>query len=212
MNFPAAQNLFLILPGILFSITVHEFAHAYTASLLGDQTAKDQGRVTLNPAAHFDPMGLLFIVMTIFMGVGFGWGKPVPVNPVRLRTSLNRILVTAAGPASNFFIAFTAAYINKILGLFITVPHALTFFLAFLVAQNVALGIFNLAPVPPLDGFNILSGILPYELSRKLEGLRAYGFIPLLIFIYSPLYRIIMPPMIFLMVFLLKLGDLPFPY
>jgi len=207
MNLPDPVLLFLILPGILFSITFHEFAHAYTASLLGDQTAKNEGRVTLNPAAHFDPMGLLFILMTIFVGVGFGWGKPVPVNPARLKTNLNRILVTAAGPASNFFLAFTATYLHKILTLTINVPDALHFFLQYLIIQNVALGVFNLAPVPPLDGFTILSKLLPYELSRQFESLRAYGFIPLLIFIYSPLYKIIWGPMKDIINFLMTIGN-----
>ena len=204
---PEAQTLFLILPGILFSITIHEFAHAYTASLLGDQTAKNEGRVTLNPGAHFDPIGLLFILMTIFVGVGFGWGKPVPVNPAKLRTKMNRLLVTAAGPASNFFLAFTATYIHKITMLFSGTPEALQVFLYYLVVQNVALGIFNLAPVPPLDGFTIFSGILPYELARKFESLRVYGLIPLLIFIYSPLFNLVRVPMFKVINFLLKVGQ-----
>ena len=209
-TFANPEILFLILPALVFSITVHEFFHAYTAYLLGDRTAWSQGRVTLNPVAHFDPYGFLFIILSMAAGIGFGWGKPVPVNPLRLRNPRRDIMfVTAAGPLSNFFIAFTAAYIHKIFCLFMTVPSALEIFLSYLVILNVGLGIFNLAPVPPLDGFTILSGFLPYELARNLEGLRRYGMIPLLIFIYSPLYSLWIVPMRKVMNFLLLAGDFP---
>ncbi|MEQ8172658.1 MAG: site-2 protease family protein [Candidatus Eremiobacterota bacterium] len=209
-TFANPEILFLILPALVFSITVHEFSHAYTAYLLGDRTAWSQGRVTLNPVAHFDPYGFLFIILSMAAGIGFGWGKPVPVNPLRLNNPKRDIMfVTAAGPMSNFFIAFTATYIHKIFCLFMTVPSALEIFLSYLVILNVGLGIFNLAPVPPLDGFTILSGFLPYELARNLEGLRRYGMIPLLVFIYSPLYSLWIVPMRKVMNFLLLAGDFP---
>ena len=210
-SFANPEILFIILPALVFSITVHEFFHAYTAYLLGDRTAWSQGRVTLNPVAHFDPYGFLFIILSMAAGIGFGWGKPVPVNPLRLRNPRRDIiLVTIAGPLSNFFIAFTAAYIHKIIILIAGNSfNEVEVFLTYLVILNVGLGIFNLAPVPPLDGFTVLSGLLPYELARNLEGLRRYGMIPLLIFIYSPLYNLWIVPMHKVMNFLLLVGDFP---
>lgn len=201
------EKLFLILPGLILSITVHEFAHAYAASLCGDQTAKNQGRVSLNPIDHFDVMGALFIIMSMFAGIGFGWGKPVPVNTGKLRRSIDWVLVTAAGPFSNFFMAFTAAYIFKITGLLTKPPEAMELFFFYFIFQNVALGIFNLCPVPPLDGFNILSGLLPFDMALRLSKVRQYGFIPLIIFIYSPFYRFMTIPMYGITNFLLTVGN-----
>ncbi|HPZ07353.1 MAG TPA: site-2 protease family protein [Candidatus Eremiobacteraeota bacterium] len=203
------ETLFLILPGLILSITVHEFSHAYTAYMLGDGTAWSQGRVSLNPVDHFDPYGFLFIILSLASGFGFGWGKPVPVNPAKLRSGKDIILVTAAGPFSNFFIAFTAAYLHKLLIYLIPVPEAIELFLFYLVVLNVGLGIFNLAPVPPLDGFTILTGLLPYELAKSLEGMRAYGYIPLIIFIVTPLNKLWFGYMYGIMNFILTAGDFP---
>lgn len=163
-------------------IAFHEFSHAWAAHELGDDTAARQGRLTLNPAAHIDPAGLLMLLL-----VGFGWGRPTPVNPYRLRNGVKRgnMLVALAGPASNFVFAVLAA-IPLRLGLvepiasFDDIRNAggseiIGLFLIFIVFYNVLLGVFNLIPIPPLDGFKVAIGILPDDLSRDLAKIEPYG-------------------------------------
>jgi len=163
-------------------IAFHEFSHAWTANQLGDDTAARRGRLTLNPAAHVDPMGLL----TLFL-VGFGWGKPTPVNPYRLKNGVKRgnMLVALAGPISNFVFAVIAAIplrtgLVEPLHSFNDIANAggsqiVGLFLVFIVFYNVLLGCFNLIPIPPLDGFKVAVGILPDELSQPLARLEPYG-------------------------------------
>lgn len=162
-------------------IAFHEFSHAWAANELGDDTAAKQGRLTLNPLAHLDPLGtaLLFIV-------GIGWGKPTPVNPYRLRVGVKRgnMLVALAGPLSNFVFALVAS-VPLILGWaepisFDQIEHAsgsqvLGTFLLLIGFLNIILGVFNLIPIHPLDGFKVLLGILPDELSRPLASLGRWG-------------------------------------
>ncbi len=166
---------------LVTGIAFHEFSHAWAANELGDDTAARQGRLTLNPLAHLDPMGtaLLFIV-------GFGWGKPTPVNPYRLSAGVKRgnLLVALAGPLSNFVFALIAS-IPLIFGwvetiAFENIEHAsgseiLGTFLFFIAWLNVILGVFNLIPIHPLDGFKVLVGVLPDELSRPLLSLSRWG-------------------------------------
>lgn len=163
-------------------IAFHEFSHAWTANELGDDTAARRGRLTLNPAAHVDPIGLL----TLFL-VGFGWGKPTPVNPYRLRNGVKRgnMLVALAGPMSNFVFAIIAALPLRIglvqpVSSFDAIGQAggseiIGLFLIFIVFYNVLLGCFNLIPIPPLDGFKVAVGLLPDELSNGLAKLEPYG-------------------------------------
>ncbi len=163
-------------------IAFHEFCHAWAAYQLGDDTAARQGRLTLNPIKHLDPLGSVLLVL-----VGFGWGKPTPVNPYRLRTGVKRgnMLVAAAGPMSNFFFAALAALPFK-LGLVTTVAsfnnigsasgkEIFGLFLVFVVWINVLLGVFNLIPINPLDGFKVVGGLLPDGLSREFNRLAAWG-------------------------------------
>ncbi len=170
------------LAALVISISVHEFAHAWSANELGDSTAKNQGRLTLNPVVHFDPVGALMIVFMAFSGWGIGWGKPVPVNPYNLRTDarVGMGLTAAAGPFSNLVLA-TLFGIPLRLGL---VPWGtlLFDFLLALVITNVGLAVFNLIPLPPLDGFSVIQGILgtfrtrwSYEWGDRLDRLAAYG-------------------------------------
>jgi Zn-dependent protease len=167
---------------LVTGIGFHEFSHAWAANELGDDTAAKRGRLTLNPLAHIDPMGMLAMLL-----IGFGWGKPTPVNPYRLRNGVKRgnMLVALAGPASNFVFAIIAA-IPLRLGLIHTTfdPNNIRdasgqdfigLFLFYIVSFNVLLGIFNLIPIPPLDGFKVAVGILPGEASRKLASLERYG-------------------------------------
>lgn len=183
-------------------IAFHEFCHAWAANELGDSTAKRQGRLTLNPAAHIDPLGFLLLVF-----VGFGWGRPTPVNPDRLRNGPKQgnMLVAAAGPASNFVFAVLAALPLR-LGL-VPEPRSLDaiadasggeilgLFLFFIIFYNIILGIFNLIPIPPLDGFKVAVGILPGELSTQLQRVEPYGMGILMAFLaigfiapqYSPI-------------------------
>ncbi|MYH67061.1 MAG: site-2 protease family protein [Dehalococcoidia bacterium] len=163
-------------------IAFHEFSHAWAANELGDDTAARQGRLTLNPLAHLDPLGtvLLFIV-------GVGWGKPTPVNPYRLSAGVKRgnMLVALAGPLSNFAFAFIASiplifgWVEPI-GDFGRIEHAsgseiLGTFLLLIGFLNVILGVFNLIPIHPLDGFKVLLGVLPDGLSQPLASLSRWG-------------------------------------
>ena len=180
---PAAFFAYLaaIAIALVTGIAFHEFSHAWAAKELGDDTAAKQGRLTLNPLAHLDPMGtiLLFIV-------GIGWGKPTPVNPYRLRVGVKRgnMLVAVAGPLSNFVFAFVASiplifgwveplsfdYIEQASG-----TQILGTFLVLIAFLNVILGVFNLIPIHPLDGFKVLLGVLPDELSQPLASLSRWG-------------------------------------
>lgn len=181
---PSALLAYLAAMGVAFmtGIAFHEFSHAWAANELGDSTAARQGRLTLNPLRHLDPMGTVLLLL-----IGFGWGKPTPVNPYNLRNGPKRgnALVAAAGPVSNFFFAALAALPLK-LGLIDSIAsfnniadasgeEVVGLFLIFIVWINVVLGVFNLIPIHPLDGFKVAVGVLPGELSRKLNALSAWG-------------------------------------
>lgn len=170
----------LFIPHMLFALSVHEALHAYSAFLLGDDTAALQGRATLNPIRHIDPMGLI-----AFFIIHFGWARPVPVNPLRLRhPRRDEMLVSLAGPGSNLMVGLVLLLIIR--GMFeleLTGSETTRTALAFLFvgAQlNVGLCVFNLIPIPPLDGSHILLGILPIRLSHRIEPYFNYGWLVLL--------------------------------
>ena len=160
-------NLLFCIPGVLVAITFHEFAHGFVAYKLGDNTAKNEGRLTLNPLAHLDPIGSLMLLFA-----GFGWGKPVQVNPRNYTRKMSMekadALVSAAGPIMNFILAivFTLTYyaIYKYAGIaFITstVGKVVLLLISAIISVNIGLGVFNLIPLPPLDGSKIIMPFLP---------------------------------------------------
>jgi Zn-dependent protease len=169
-------DVFLLLaPCVLVSLTLHELAHAWTAWRLGDPTAKEQGRLTFNPLKHLDPLGTaMFALTALVANTPFGWAKPVPVQPGYFRRPKEGMaLVAAAGPATNFLLALVALAVIVHFE-----PEGLAgevVFYAYLV--NVVLGIFNLIPIPPLDGSRIVAVFLPDDAYRQWARLDAYGMI-----------------------------------
>lgn len=169
---------FLILAvGLIISITIHEFAHAFTADKLGDPTPRSQDRVTLNPLSHLDPMGTVLLLL-----VGFGWGKPVMFNPYNLKNvQRDTVMIALAGPASNIILAFLLALLLPWL------PFSAMIW-QFVITINLALAAFNLLPIHPLDGSKILMGILPPQLSFEYQDImNRYGIIILLALVFLPL-------------------------
>jgi len=171
------ENLIALL-SLLVAITIHEFCHALAADKLGDPTPRAYGRLTLNPLAHLDPLGTLMLLIA-----RFGWGKPVPIDPYNFRhPRRDEIIVALAGPLSNFLLAF----------IFSRIPGALTYILAY---TNLYLGIFNLFPIPPLDGSKIFLNLLPIDSAVKVEqAFERYGFILIALLIVSGLLGRLLDP------------------
>jgi Zn-dependent protease len=205
-------DLFIKFVVLLLSLTVHEAAHAITADRLGDPTARLLGRVSLNPAVHVDPIGtLLFPLIALLTNVPvLGWAKPVPVNITRLRGHWKRkfMLIAAAGPASNVVLAIVASLLLHIVpvagGLEAATLAPLAAFLYQAVLLNVLLAVFNMVPVPPLDGGNVLAGVLRGPVAETYERMRPYGFMILYGLMFTGiLTTIISPPAQFLLSWLL---------
>ena len=177
---------------LLVGFPVHEFAHALAAYRLGDSTAKLFGRLTLNPVAHFDPLGgILLAVSFIGSGFGFGWAKPTPVNPANLAGGRRgEAMVAAAGPLSNLVLAAAAALPLRFIlntNLATEVPELIILILGLFVYINLVLMIFNLLPIPPLDGSKVLFAFLPPRLAWQWRPiLEQYGFILLLLLFFLP--------------------------
>jgi Zn-dependent protease len=191
---------------VLLSLTVHEAAHAWSADRLGDPTARLLGRVSLNPLAHIDLIGtvLLPLIAAVSNFPIIGWAKPVPVNVSRLRHGRRDfMLVAAAGPASNILLAVLAAVLVQVLPL-PSVYQAnrldLTTVMFLAGAINISLAVFNLIPIPPLDGGNVLAGLLPADAAVIFDKVRPFGFVLLYVLMFTGILGdLILPPRRFLM-------------
>ncbi|MBI4055880.1 MAG: site-2 protease family protein [Elusimicrobia bacterium] len=207
----------LQLPILFFSVVIHEFSHGWLALRHGDDTAYHSGRLTLNPLPHIDPFGTILLPVLCILSHApvFGWAKPVPVNPLRLNNpSRDMVRVAAVGPLSNILLAFLAALLFRLSfelpGLPREFHSLLRQVLHFTVQINLFLAVFNLLPIHPLDGSQVLSGLLPDSLGETYDRLAPYGFFLIVFLLWTGLLsRILMPPVSILYQSLRALGLLP---
>ncbi|NLV15898.1 MAG: site-2 protease family protein [Syntrophomonadaceae bacterium] len=196
MSIPSLQNIIIMLPGLLIALAFHEYAHGLVADYLGDDTPAYQGRLTINPLVHIDWIGFLMLMLA-----GFGWAKPVQVNPLNFKGVDMRkgmMMVSVAGPAMNFLLAGVTAVIMKLVyALPLTANTSIILsILQPLLIFNIVLGIFNLLPVPPLDGSKILAGLLPDDKVHWIDSLEQYGVIILLVLVFSGAIGWILGPLL----------------
>ncbi len=194
MDISTIQVIFTIII-LIMSVVIHEAAHGYAAYIQGDLTAKYQGRLTLNPIKHLDPFGSVLVPIFMYFTTGFtfGWAKPVPYNPYNLRNQRwGEIFVAAAGPGSNILIAIVFGLIIRT-GLS-SLPTSALGLCAIIVGINLSLAIFNLIPIPPLDGSKILFGLLPHRYQRVRYTIEQYSFVFVIIFAFllaDPLGKVV---------------------
>lgn len=202
---------------LLFSVILHEVMHGFIALQFGDHTAESAGRLTLNPLPHIDPIGTIllpaiFLILPLLTGVPsrffIAWAKPVPVNPLNFsNVRQGELMVSLAGVTSNFFLALLGAVLYHLISVSISNPGLLQV-LQFTVGINLMLGVFNLLPIPPLDGYNALLSRLPIHLAREYQKLYNFGFLIILLLLYfnviglvlsfviTPLYQLLgVPPL-----------------
>lgn len=182
------------LVALLFSVVIHEVAHGYAALFQGDPTAKYEGRLTLNPIKHMDPIGSVLVpIVTSLAGVGFGWAKPVPFNPFNLRNKRwGEAFVAFAGPASNLVIAAIFGIVIRVGLATGTINEAVMSISAVICLVNIALAVFNLIPFPPLDGSKILFAIIPQRFQRVREQMEQYALVLMVVLVFV-LWRVISP-------------------
>lgn len=187
---------FLISFGLLImAMSVHEFSHGWVAYKLGDNTARYSGRLTLNPLAHIDPVWTVIIPLVLFVTTGgrfiFGAAKPVPINYRALKNpKRDMVWIGLSGPLSNFIFAFLLSILTKV----IPVPLILGYLLENLILVNIILGVFNLIPIPPLDGSRILIGLLPEPLASRYASIEPFGFIVIMLLMTMGLFNFIVWP------------------
>ncbi len=216
VQYSSGQLLGLLysLPGILIAISFHEYAHALAAVKLGDETPRNQGRLNLNPLSHIDPVGFILLLFA-----GFGWGKPVQTNPARYNRNIDmakgEAIVSFAGPAMNFFLAIVFAIVYALIGKYASISFAMSTagsvlltIVQYIIIINIGLGVFNLIPLPPLDGSKILKNFLSYNTRRKFEeseqlfyviflalwitGLAGTIISPIIDYIYSGIMKLVL--------------------
>lgn len=180
-----------VLPGVLIGLSFHEFAHALAAYSMGDNTAKDAGRLTIDPRSHIDILGFLAL-----MFAGFGWAKPVPFNPWGLRKRRSgTLIVSLAGPLMNLLIAFITIFIIFSFDIFNWQSETMYNIVLGIYSVNVSLFVFNLLPVPPLDGSKILASVLPVHLEGKVYELERYSNLILLALLFTKALNYILEPL-----------------
>ncbi|HQZ71661.1 MAG TPA: site-2 protease family protein [Anaerolineae bacterium] len=203
------SELLARIAALVIALTVHEWAHAWSAYKLGDTTARDLGRLTLDPRKHLDPMGSLMMLVA-----GFGWAKPVPINPERLGRQ-GVVWVSLAGPVSNLLQALITAGILRLAMAFGVASAAVTAFLGTFLFLNIALAVFNMLPIPPLDGSKVLMGLVDLEYDQRVKY-EQYGPMALLLLIFGGsilrldlLGSIMRPPSVALFNLIARLTGLP---
>ncbi|MDI6852856.1 MAG: site-2 protease family protein [Deltaproteobacteria bacterium] len=194
VNLPYLLEIALMVVVLFFSVIIHEVAHGYVALLNGDPTAKLSGRITLNPVPHIDPIGTLLLPALLVLSGSrllFGWARPVPVNPLNFRNyTWGEITVSACGPLSNLALAVLFALLLRLdlgnIGLMKLAYYG--------VSINIFLALFNLIPIPPLDGSHVLAAVLPRDLLRLYRHLEPVGFILILVLFYTGIMGAILMP------------------
>lgn len=184
------ENMIFRIPALLIALTIHEYAHARVAVWLGDNTPRVMGRLTLNPIAHLDPFGL--IMLWLFK---FGWAKPVPINPNNFKNwKKDTILVSLAGPGANVIVALFTAILYGILGKMHLLSGGVEATLTFTYIYNIMFAVFNLIPLPPLDGSKILMNLLPRQQAAVLEQVEPYAPFILLALVYFDWINVLISP------------------
>ena len=180
------------IPGLIIALVVHEYAHARTAVAMGDFTPRLMGRLTLNPAAHIDPVGLIMLLIA-----RFGWAKPVVINPRNFRNwRQGELLVALAGPGANLLTAFlTLVAMGIYLHLGMPLTRGVRMVVYLIIIYNINFAIFNMIPLPPLDGSKVLMAILPGKMAYQLASLEKYSFIILILLLMTPLLNMFFVPM-----------------
>lgn len=195
------------LPGLILAMAVHEYAHARAAVTLGDITPRITGRLTLNPLAHIDPIGLLMLILA-----HFGWAKPVMINPRNFKNyKRDDILVSLAGPAANLLLAFLTLVVLLIYSKFFGRMSQGTYLvLQLIVLYNINFAIFNMIPLPPLDGSHILKHFLPARYTYRYAQIERYSFFILIVFVMTPVLTYILIPLQQLVWFIFRMILMPF--
>jgi Zn-dependent protease len=208
MSFENIRDVPLWIIAFLISAAFHEFAHAWTAYKLGDDTAARAGRLTINPIPHIDPIGLIFLTLMSLSGFGIGWAKPVPVNPYNFRNPRrDNMLVSLSGPVSNIIQAAFFVIFFKLFPSLFQADNPIGHLLSIFLELNILLAAFNLIPIAPLDGSHIVEGLLPEKLADGWRKTYPYGFLILIVLMFTGLLWLILRPIITFISIVIGLGS-----